>query len=471
MREIKTPIIDGLEEYINAGHKPWHMPGHKRKITGEKIGGIRGILTTAQAMDVTEVPGTDDLHMPTGMIAESQEMLADIYGTYAGYYLINGSTCGIFTAIAACAKGGLIAADNCHKSVHNAAQLLNIPVTYVPTLNKDRYDKVMQDEGFVPASVCCAISPEAIEKACKENPEATAIIITSPTYEGVISDINAISVIAKSYGMWLIVDEAHGAHLPYMNPELSAIYAGADIVVQSLHKTLEAYTQTAVLHLARTEKVIDNQGSITCDIKKYLSVFMSSSPSYILLSSMEYAVSRAAGTDYGEYKAHLADFRQKCEALESLSILSAKTAHNIGAYGYDETRIVIYDKSGKTNGIELENLLAEAGDIICEMSGADYVVLISTYVDTKQDFEDLYETLVRVDRIIQDETYGKKAMPDYTKDISHIPKVGDVIEEDMYVYPPGIPIARCGEMMTEATYDELVRLIVSGKKLHFNHVL
>lgn len=455
---MKTPIIDSLNNYISLNKQPWHMPGHKRKhksITSESVSDVKRfsvqeVLNQIRLMDMTEVPGVDDLHNPTEMIRESMDELKAVYNSAASFYLVNGSTSGIHAAIAAYGNCGIIAADNCHKSVANITNLLNIKVSYLETRQNLKYP-----------SIRGCVKKETLEKACIDNPEAGAVIITSPTYEGLVSNIKEIAEVTHRYGKVLIVDEAHGAHLPFMKRELSGIYSGADIVVQSLHKTLEAFTQTAIIHVMKEELVEK--------VRKNLSVFMSSSPSYILLASMEQAIANADGYDFINYKKDLLKFREKCSNLDNLNLLSEEDAVDMGALTSDVTRIIIL--THKVSGSVLEKLLDREGNIVCEMSGLDYVCLISTYMDQKKDFDHLYETLKKVDELLDEypcyEDNDKKHLSGEDKDYQNqvIPEIGRIVSEDIYVYPPGIPIVKKGEAITKELYSEMSELVRSGKKL------
>ena len=213
-----------------------HMPGHKRNVEG-----IEFLEELGAKYDITEIDGFDDLHNPHGILKDAMQKAASLWQSDNSFFLVNGSTCGILAAVAACSKvcgnGKLIMARNCHKSVYNAAELNALtPIYIVPPAV----------EGF---GFCGSISPKAIEIAVADNP-GTPVILTSPTYEGILSNISEIAVICHMYGSPLVVDEAHGAHLnlsPYFLG--GAISAGADIVIQSLHKTLTGLTQTGLLHL------------------------------------------------------------------------------------------------------------------------------------------------------------------------------------------------------------------------------
>ena len=486
---VNRYIANGLEKYINCEHNPWHMPGHKRKQVYDSKMSVDMALEMAMAIDVTEVPGTDDLHHPEGMIRDSLDNLASVYGTYASYYLVNGSTCGILAAISACCRGSngsscaksdsaddcnIIVARNCHKSVYNAVELLGLKPVYIyPEWNKSE-DVLCEDEsedgdeselpdrmGF--------INPDDVEKICSRYKGIRAMVITSPTYEGVVSDIENISAILKKYNITLIVDEAHGAHLPFMpcTPK-SAIYCGADIVVQSLHKTLPSLTQTAVLHVM-------NEG-LNDDIRKYLSVFMSSSPSYIFLCSMERVVAWASQNDYDSYLNFLKNFRERASKFNNIKIIDKCDVVSAGAFDYDETRIVITAKNNRNiTGTYLEHRMAELGNIVAEMSGKDYVVLISTAMDDEDDFDKLYMTLKTLDEEIGSQIQGGEIITHIEQgeyqsemDISEtdiMNLVGTKAKDNVYVYPPGSYILTAGEMITRETAEKLVEYVRVGKKI------
>ena len=320
----KQWIKDGLSEYLSDAHAVWHMPGHKRKAC---YGDFQDAFL---AWDVTEVPGTDDLYLPEEFIGDSLAMLKEIYQTCGTYYVVNGATGGIFTAIAACTKPGdaILIAKNCHKSVYNAAAMLQRQTIYVePTWKKEAEDAFAFTsfiDGYVDA--------DDVERLCESHPEIAAVVVTSPTYEGVISDIAQIARVAHAHHVRVIVDEAHGAHLPFLKPEYSAIRMGADVVVQSLHKTLPAMTQTAVIHVC-TEELVK-------PVEQALEIFLSSSPSYIFMMNMEAAICYMADHDFTEYENNLREFRENCAKLPQITMIEKEAVCAAGAYGYDETRLV-----------------------------------------------------------------------------------------------------------------------------------
>ncbi len=493
---MKRYIAEGLEQYLLKNTVPWHMPGHKRKnFISDGVGGesertltlnIDNALDYVHSMDVTEVPGTDDLHNPEEMILASMKELARVYNTYASYYLVNGATCGIMAAISACyfndrgegrdnsdkLSGDIIIAGNCHKSVYNTVELLGIKVSYIkPRWKKDNHLPIQG-----------SILPEDVERICRDNKSAKAIVITSPTYEGIVSDIKAISQIAHRYGIALIVDEAHGAHLPFaakhdrdcdtalnksVSFPVSAVSLGADIVVQSIHKTLTGLTQTAIIHV--NNEGLDNM------VRKYLSVYMTTSPSYVMLCSMERAISHATRADYVSFAARIADFRKKAGGLKNLILLENNQIQNLGGFAYDSSRIVFMSKAA--TGIYLQEALKRLGNIVVEMSGVNYVVLIATYMDDTEDFQHLYKTLVLLDKELEEESESANKKEDIQGEADNgeiidykalYALVGTVARDNVYAYPPGSYIVRAEEIITAEQIHKLIELHEAGIKLRGN---
>lgn len=495
---MKKYICEGLVEYLAKDVVPWHMPGHKRKYNMDRKltsqsdvelatqfedSHINQSLSLAYKMDVTEVPGTDDLHHPEDMILKSQQELARIYGTHASYYMVNGSTGGILTAVGAVAQQAksrlqssltdqlgmelqstligqerinpqIIIARNCHKSVYNAVQLFNLKPLYI--------EPQFIDE--ITPHIYGGITPQQVKELVEENPDVIAVVITSPTYEGILSDVAGIKKVLEPYQIPLIVDEAHGAHLKFID-ELpkSAVDCGGDIVVQSLHKTLPALTQTAILHV--------NNPAYNEAVKKYLSVFMSSSPSYVMLCSMESAVAWAeerarSESGFDDYVRALKEFRCKCENLQNLRLLADENSacSEAACFAQDISRLVIYtcNEHIHPTGQQLEDELRNNYNIQVEMSGLDYVVLISTFADEEQDFERLYEALKQMDSEMVDVAcHASEASIETLRGL-----IGTKSKSNIYVYPPGSYIVTEGEVITEEAVNILEQLASAGKKIY-----
>ena len=256
-------LYDKLKSYKDSGIYPFHMPGHKRNdILND------GLLP--YEIDLTEIEGFDNLHNACGCIREIEKKAEKLYRVNRAFLLVNGSTGGILSSIRAMTNFGdkIIVTRNCHKSVYNAIELCGLNPEYI----LPEYD---ENNG-----VFTSVSPHKLEELLRENPDTKLVVITSPTYEGVVSDIKAIADICHKNGAMLFVDEAHGAHFPFSEKFPSeAVRCGADVAVVSLHKTLPSFTQTALL--------LTDNSELSDKLQENLSVFETSSPSYILMSAIE----------------------------------------------------------------------------------------------------------------------------------------------------------------------------------------
>ena len=268
-------LYEQLNSYGHSDYVPFHMPGHKRQLRDTFLP-----AALPWQIDITEIDGFDNLHHAEGILKESMDLAASYYGTVKTLYSINGSTAGILSAISAVTKPGdtILVARNSHKSVYHGVFLRNLRPLYV-------YPQIDRGSGLA-----CGYSPVEIQEMLITHSEIKAVVITSPTYEGVISDIGSIADMVHEKGIPLIVDEAHGAHLTVSRNEgeyfpLSAIGQGADLVIQSLHKTLPALTQTAVLHVCQTN--LGKHTEYAKEAARYMGIYQTSSPSYVLMASID----------------------------------------------------------------------------------------------------------------------------------------------------------------------------------------
>ncbi len=263
-----------LKDYAQSGVYPMHMPGHKRHRVG----------CLPLKMDVTEISGFDNLHHPTGCIREIEQHAARLWQAARAFMLVNGATGGILAAIRAMTRPDdtVVIARNCHRSVYNAVELCGLrPVYYMPDLidGTDIYGSVY---------------PEMLDMLLQNTANVRLVVITSPTYEGVCSDIDVIAAICHAHGARLLVDEAHGAHFPFHArfPQ-PAVSCGADAAVTSLHKTLPSPTQTALL--------LTNDRGLEGELQRQLAVFETSSPSYLLMSGVEDCLTYLEDHSFTEY--------------------------------------------------------------------------------------------------------------------------------------------------------------------------
>lgn len=398
------------------------MPGHKRK---------SGLALYGEEIDITEIDGFDNLHSPSGIIKELEDKLAVLFKSKKTIISVNGSTGGILSAVSAVSKknGEIIIAANCHKSVFNACRINNLDVYFVePEYNSE-------------FSCWGRITQESIDRAIKEHPNACAVVITSPTYEGIVSDIKC--------SVPLIVDAAHGAHFGFA--DWLPRQPKADIVVESLHKTLPALTQTAVIHI-NNEKYIS-------PVKKYMDIFETSSPSYILLDSVDRCTDFLAdcGSAFERYKKLLDSFYEKAGRLDNISILDND----------DPTRI-IFSANGYT-GTELADFLRTKYNIEAEGASLKYVILISTVCDCEQGFDRLIEALCALEKrennsidlpkpVIPCRMAGNTGMGETAKTLL-TECVNKICAEYIYAYPPGSPILVPGEVISQESLTYINTLI------------
>lgn len=436
-----------LLEYSKTDMYPFHMPGHKRIMIEDY---------NPYQIDITEIEGFDNLHNASEILKSSQQRAADLYGSKQAYYLINGSTCGILAAISASTQKGdkILVARNCHKAVYNAIFLRELSPIYI-------YPKITD------AKIQGKIESQEVKKALDKNPDVKAVIITSPTYDGIVSDVEEISKIVHNYDIPLIVDQAHGAHfgLDDRMPE-SAIKLGADAVIVSVHKTLPAFTQTALLHIC-SNRISQKK------IKKYLGIYETSSPSYILMAGIESSIrhiSEKGEELFAELDKKLDDFYNGVENLKNIKVLTKKDFTSDEAYDFDRTKIIMLTEKCGISGEELLRILHNDYHIELEMAAGNYALALSTIMDTKEGFERLMHALIEIDdKLSYNENDRKKnKIPDTSiyyrsmkkeyeiheagemevENVDYDAAVGKVSGEFIYIYPPGIPLIVPGEVIS-----------------------
>jgi len=440
-----------LNNLKSEGYYPYHMPGHKRNDSYEF-----SFIRDAYDSDITEIEGFDNLHDAKGIIREAEENAARIYESSETHFLVNGSTSGILSAISAVSQNGnkIIVARNCHVSVYNAIRLNNLEPVFI-------YPEVI-DTGIKNTEIQGSMRPETVEKAVIDNPDAVAVVITSPTYDGVLSDILMISKIAHEYDIPVIVDEAHGA-LFFMEGR-SAVSCNADIVINSVHKTLPALTQTALIHI--------NGNIVNRDaVRKYLRIYQTSSPSYVLMGSIDYAmdIMENEGTGlYIEFCKRTLRLKESVSKLRNLKYVSKDYLVNSGAYDFDESKVLI--GSDIISGKALADTLYRDYKIVCEMAAGGYVLLMTTLFDTDEGIDrllnaldeiDLKLSILRIDSNKSDNSVDDSVCNDDR--ISFIKsQINRVSPSMIFTFPPGIPIVAEGEIISQEAVDTLTECINKG---------
>jgi len=538
-KEGREDLCARLVRYSAADVYPFHMPGHKRRLVS---------FPDPYGIDITEIEGFDDLHHASGVLADAQLRAAALYGSGETHFLVNGSTCGILAAVAAAVPHGgeILMARNCHRSAYHAVWVNRLRAHFllpeaIPLPGwgaQQETDAGLTETGakaYRPAAPWLGgqIRADAVREALRRHPEIAAVLITSPTYEGVVSDIRAIAEAAHEAGAVLIVDEAHGAHFglaaarpvslaggeadcgrqetwPAVSaggeadcgrqetwPE-SSVRCGADLVIHSLHKTLPSLTQTALLHVNGPR--VDRRR-----LRQLLSVYQTSSPSYVLMASMDRCIGlmREEGPALlGALEENLREFYEETKDLRTIALLRTD----------DPSRIVAVPLPGAGRGSrELARLLRETYRIEPEMVTPFYVLLLASVGDTREGFRRLADALHAIDEIWQaaDSEDEKKREP--TADMNRAEmQVGPAMQDSsavqggaaaqqvrpetvctvgeamdarqecvplrkaagrvagdfLYLYPPGIPMLVPGERVSPETITEAMQYRAEGFDVH-----
>lgn len=450
---MKTPVFDALKKLMEEDSVFFHMPGHKGKNTLINWGDY------IPAIDTTETEGMDNLLDPRGIIQESEELAAKVFGAKSTHYAVNGSTGSIYIALATITKPGnkILVQRNCHKAVYNAMILNRLnPIYMYPNYN-EQYN------------VMTGIDPMDIDQILSEDKEIKAVVITYPNYYGVCSDLETIVDIVHKHDRIIMVDEAHGPHMTFSQrlPK-SALECGADIVIQSTHKTLPSFTQTSMIHVG-SDKIDLNK------LKDRFQLYTTTSPSYLFTASNEIAV---AYMDTEEAKDRLERNIDKAEEtikrLNAIPRVFAFTGdkEDKTIYAKDNTKILFRIEGMK--GTQVKKQLYAKYNIRLEMTDYYYGLALSSLMNEEEDYERLiaavedlaktapYEDIVPVSikmptpRIlmpIYEAYHGNK------KQIELKDSIGKVSATSIIPYPPGVPLVVPGEEITQELYEHITFLM------------
>jgi arginine/lysine/ornithine decarboxylase len=465
--QLKTPLYDALVNHVKKDPVSFHVPGHKYG-TINPLEANRYFKQILQ-IDATELSGLDDLHSPEGVILEAESLLASLYQTKKSYFLVNGSTVGNLAMImAACVEGSKVLVQrNCHKSVINGLSLAKVnPVFLEPEFNQ---------EWKVPSG----LQLETVKEAIHLYPEAKALILTYPNYYGMGHELQAIIKEAHLHDIPVLVDEAHGPHFILGVPfPASALQMGADIVVQSAHKTLPAMTMGSFLHV--------NSLRINHDkVKEYLAMFQSSSPSYPIMASLDLARNYLATytpIDLNFLLNEIEHFKKELADIPAIKVLDYPNA--IG----DPLKITIQSCSG-LSGFELQTKLEEVS-IYTELADPNNVLFIIPLLKEGQSYP-LKEAVLKIRQALTDipvkesqegfelasQNLSTLAIP--FKDMIHLTvkeieipaALGEVCAETIIPYPPGIPLLIKGEQITKDKLNQLSRLLNFGARFQGGSLL
>lgn len=429
----------------------FHMPGHKGRRDYSEL----------YELDITEIPGADNLHDAREIIDQVEKKLAAVYQSEHSAILVNGSTVGLQSAILASCQPGdeLLVGLNCHRSVFGALGLGHLKGRFINPVFDDKL-------GFA-----SGVSLTAVTKALQAYPKAKGLVIVSPTYYGTVCELAEIAKILHQKNKILIVDEAHGAQFSFAQgyPQ-SALKAGADLVIQSTHKVLGSLTQSAIIH---------GQGDLMdwTRVKMVLAILQSSSPSYPLMISVEEATDRACLEGAAVFEMIRQKHRNFCRNQPDDSMIRL---YDSGDKPYDYSKWLF--STGSVNGCLVEKRLRDEFSIQCEMSDQQSILFLCGLETRAADLEKLAAaiTMLNNDLPPSNEYKTTETTRGQINDLMIKRELGEVmwsrkkiklaleksanrVAADFVIpYPPGIPMLIPGSLITEAVIDQIKKLIQAG---------
>ncbi|MDH7500807.1 MAG: aminotransferase class I/II-fold pyridoxal phosphate-dependent enzyme [candidate division NC10 bacterium] len=467
-RQFRTPLFDALVSLAESRKVSFHTPGHKsgkgistrfKKFVGPKIFSI----------DLTTLDEVDCLQKPTGVIKEAQELAAEAYGADHSFFLINGSTVGNHAMVlAACSpQDEVLVARNTHKSILTGIILAGArPHFFLPAWDPD-------------LGIPLNVTPEAVNSALENHPQAKALILTSPNYYGVTADLEAIFKATRQRGLLLLVDEAHGPHLNF-HPDLPppALRMGADLCVQSTHKIVGGMTQSSMMHLKGNR--ID-----LARLQGALQLMQSTSPSYVLMASLDLARMQMAteGRKLLEKAIHLAEeARDQIRGMGGMSCFGRSEIRARGSFDLDVTKLTISTRGLDLTGFQASALLNGESDVQVEMADLSNVLVIVSIGDRKDDLSRLIRGL---ERIAQSHPPGRGRSLEVTfpplgaslhlspreayfapyRYVSLKEAAGEISSDVITIYPPGIPLLVPGEPISREIVDYLAIMGSKGARV------
>lgn len=483
-------IIEFLDENAKRKDVSFHMPGHKGRSDLYVQSGFGNFLNEIVRYDITEIPGADALYYPKSTLKKVMDGYAELYDVCHSELLINGSSAGVIASILSTVPlgGKLILGRNAHHSAYSALRLGGINPIYI------------QPETDPYFNLSAEISPYSLEAACKAHPDASAVLITSPNYCGMLSDIAVLADIAHEYDMTFIVDQAHGAHLKFFDYDAKAlrnegafvphIYhaaesLGADIVINSTHKTLLSFTGSGILNIC-SESVDINT------VTEALRMLQTTSPSYILMMSLDIneRIMREKGREIiASWKSDLEFFYRNAAKIDGLTVVQGGGER--GTRGADEECFPLYRYREGPDVSKINISMAELGlsgeklerelrykGIISEMVHGDYLLLMTGAGNKRSDYEKLLSALADIASNYGvkndiDTSTGSTSIPvpetaEVPVDFELVPLYesdGRVLYNPIISYPPGSPIVCPGEIMSMETISYITGLLTAGNRI------
>lgn len=454
MPQSRIPLLDAIKSYHNEGVVPFDVPGHKH---GKGIPELREFLgERVMQVDVNSMKCLDNLGNPTGVIAESEALLADAYNADEAFFLVNGTSAGVQAMImSVCSPGDkIILPRNAHKSATNGLIMSGAKPVYI------------HPEFHGALGIALGVEVEALKKAITNNPDAKAVFLINPTYYGSTSDLKSIVQLAHENDMAVLVDEAHGAHLHFHSDlPISAMEAGADLAAVSLHKTGGSLTQSSAL-LKKGDRISGKY------VRKIINLNQTTSASYLLMTSLDVARKNLAldgNRMLNTVLEHCRSARNKINQMDGLYAFGKELEMDKGTHTFDETKLVVnvsglgltgfkvYDMLREQYGIQME--LGDPDNILAIVSLGDCDKSLQTLVDALQDISNKHYSQKKMNLVVEkphdvemvisprDAFYADKER------IALKDAVGRISGESVMAYPPGIPVITPGEYISEEVIE------------------
>lgn len=459
-RQVETPLLTAMQNYVKEEVVPFHTPGHKQgKGMHPALESVIG--RPVLELDLALMAELDDLHEPHGCIKDAQDLAADLYEADHSFFVVNGTTGGIYAMILTIAGPGqkIIVPRNAHRSIIGGIILSGaVPVFMQPAIDKE-------------LGLTMGVTPETVEAAVAAHPDARGVVIINPTYYGVATDLRRIVEFVHSKGMAVVVDEAHGPHLKFSNLlPIPAIDAGADICAQSTHKIIGAMTQCSMVHC--------REGRINVPrLKAMLQLVQSTSPNYVMMASLDVARMQMAteGEELVARAVELSEWvRREVNQIPGLYCFGSEKIGQPGVFSLDPTKITVTVKGLGMRGAEAERILRRKYKIQVELSDVYNILFLITIGDGMDEASRLVQALrdmaanyqgdydfTAIDRLCganyplppqgvispRDALFGNSC----TVPFQH--SAGHVCAEIVTFYPPGIPLLCPGERITQEIID------------------
>ncbi|MCE4957445.1 aminotransferase class I/II-fold pyridoxal phosphate-dependent enzyme [Macrococcoides caseolyticum] len=456
-RQTETPLFTALKVYDEEQVISFDVPGHKRGLDKDYQLNYYGDRTLRH--DINSMPRLDNFDHPTGVIAQSQQLMADLFLADDAHFLLNGTTSGIQAMILSVCKpkDKLILPRNVHKSVLNAMALADVtPIYLIPEF----------DTTF---GIAHNVSLKSVENAIAKHPDARAIFLMNPTYFGAVSELQAITTLAHKHNMPVLVDEAHGAHFRFSSElPMSSMEAGADMAATSLHKTGGSFTQTSIL-LVRGDLIDYHK------VKSVINMLTSTSASYLLMSSLDIARQHLALNGQSRIERNLTfirRFKARINQVPGFHMIDSAVFNTNYHQQLDETKLTIYiDHALDLSGFEVYHLLRNQYDIQMELAEPNIIMGIVSFMDNEEVLNQLYLALLDISK--HHYNTDKEVIPPILKqmdipeqmmglrDVFYAEKksvplheaLDEICAESLMIYPPGIPILMAGERITQKVID------------------